>query len=211
MYGWTQNRGCFTAVILLMATTSAGIVVFGDDSQRVLGIAAFAMFGGGGAAWLVGEYLTKRAGAPRSSWVELPDGSTIQAWIVPIREGKLRAAVVAQAAFAIGSFVFALHPDALGPGDTLQRWFMGAMGVLLVISVVYSARGWREKRTFVALSPAGFHVRGIGSGSFIPWTGIVGVSRTDMYGQPQLSIRMIDRDAAIRSGGRASLPPRSRR
>jgi hypothetical protein len=57
----TRNRGFLALSFLLLAAGSLWMLLAGSGPERVLGVACLIMFGGGGAAWVIGEFLTPPA------------------------------------------------------------------------------------------------------------------------------------------------------
>jgi hypothetical protein len=205
MYRWTQDRRLMTAVFAVFAAMGVVLLAVGSESQRIFGLVAIIMFGGAGAAWFVGEYVSPRAPAPRIGEVRGPDGTRVRGLIIPVREGKLRAGLIAQACIALASLVLVIRPDALGPRYAGAQVLFVVIVVVLIISITGGLRGWRDREALIAVTPVGIHSQSLGGRVLVPWSTIVRVVPVDLYGQPFLGIDVADRGAIERRGGGAIL------
>jgi hypothetical protein len=190
-----------TVVFVALAGASALMLVIGDEGTRLAGGIGLLMFGGGGLTWVIGEYWTRPAPPPRNGTVRLPNGSTSAALILPYSSGKARSAVMGMALFAIGSALAALNPQAFGSRGAGLTWVFAGCAIVLAIGVASSLRGWRDREVVLAIAQAGLVHRGLGNATFVPWSVIARIERSDRYGQPILGLDTKASGRVARRGG----------
>jgi hypothetical protein len=196
---WRQNRLIMTIIFAVFAAVSVVMVIVGDRSTQIVGLAALAMFGVGGLAWWIGEFRTERARTPIIGTVQLPRGHDSRALILPMRAGKQRTAVILLAAVAIGSLIFALSPESLGRRDgPLIRVVMLGVGAILGLFALRGVSGVRKGAYYLALTPSAVAVRSIAGDFAIPWHALASVHVFALHGQPYLGFDVTD-DSAIRN------------
>jgi hypothetical protein len=201
MYGWTQNRGCITAAMVVMGLTGliGAIVLAGRSEYRVaLIVGAFGIVSG---SWLAGEYWPYRRQPVHLGHV-MARGNSQPALIVPVRGMKSRTAVVAQAAMGVVSLGIAASPGPFQLDGTLFiRLFWLAVAVILAVGVRNGIRRWRHERFYLAFTPSGIVEEGINGSSFVPWDAIESVYGAKMYGQPLVGLKLRDPSGAEFGGG----------
>jgi hypothetical protein len=187
-----NDRRLMGTVFVVFIVLSAGALLVGGDRYRQTGLLGLSLFGVWGVLWFIGEFLTKPAAPARVGSVALPDGTPSRGLIIPGRVGKARTGLVALATCMVVSAFMAVGaygpPEPRMPSPT--TWALIAL--LSAAGVAASARGLRDRDRFLALTPKGLHVRTMNGDTLVPWSSISSVEQTARYGQPMLSIDVID-------------------
>jgi hypothetical protein len=187
--------------VAFLGFAAIGIVMtIVDPAARILGVAIVVMFGGGGLAWMYGEFISKPS-PPRMGTVDIDGRGPSSALIIPMKRGKARAAVVAQAAVGVASLIFFLNPAALGPRYGGLQWLFGGVAVVLAIGIGTSIPRWRRDEPMLALTPSGLFLRELQGTSFVAWQGIGGITPFELYGQPSLGVVLNGSSPVERSRG----------
>lgn len=196
-----ETPGC--VVLIFAGFTFGSFLMLGSEEAavRLLGAVGLLLFGGMGTGFAVGVYATPKPRPAHNGKVVLPDGTTSAALVIQGSPGRQRAAAVGIALATLGFAVVFFNPEVLGPRNA---GYQGAFGVAAVIGAIGAAsvfRAWREREVFVALTPQGILVRGVGSAAYAPWRSIGDVGIAEVDGGEMLGIRTHSPDAILRSGG----------
>ncbi|MDQ3448893.1 MAG: hypothetical protein M3432_06930 [Chloroflexota bacterium] len=196
-----RDRRFLSGVFLLFTLAGVAMLVTGDASDRVVGLVVLLMFGGGGSAWVVGEYVSKPAAPVHEGDVRLPSGASSRGLIFPIRTGKILAAIVAVAFFGLASAVAAVYPEALGWRGEAFRWLFAAVAIVAAIVVVTTLPKVRGPGPIIALLPSGILHRTYGTLTYVPWWAVRALVPLEFHAQPFLAIDVRAPEAVERQGG----------
>ena len=177
-----------TTLFAIFTLLGAGIAVFGEGPNRLLGVAVILFMGGGGLGWFV-----VTAARPRT---DLRIG-TVNAFdryeTGFIADYDSRRQLVGSAAaltMGVAAALFGFVPD--GEGSTVVHPLLGAglaalMGGIGLLGIVKAGRGSQ-----LILLPRGVAVISPPGPIFVPWTAIASIGEMEVRGSPFLVIQVTD-------------------
>ena len=189
---WARLRRIgMTALFATFSLLGAGIAVFGDGPNRLLGLAVVLFMGGGGVAWFV-----VTAGRPRTD-LRIGTVSALDRYETGfIADYDARRQLVGSAgALAMGAAaaLFGFVPD--GEGSTVVHPLLGAglaalMGGIGLLGIMKAGRGSQ-----LVLLPRGVAAISAPGPIFVPWKAIAATGEMEVRGSPFLVIQVTDSTA----------------
>jgi hypothetical protein len=189
---WAKlKRIGMTVLFATFTLLGAGIAVFGDGPNRLLGLAVVLFMGGGGVAWFV-----VTAGRPRTD-LRIGTVSAFDRYETGfIADYDSRRQLVGSAgALAMGTAaaLFGFVPD--GEGSTVVHPLLGAglgalMGGIGLLGIMKAGRGSQ-----VVLLPRGVAAISAPGPIFVPWNTIAAIGEMEVRGSPFLVIQVTDSTA----------------
>ena len=177
-----------TVLFATFSLLGAGIAVFGDGPNRLLGLAVVLFMGGGGVAWFV-----VTAGRPRTD-LHIGTVSALDRYETGfIADYDSRRQLVGSAgALAMGAAaaLFGFAPD--GEGSTVVHPLLGAglaalMGGIGLLGIMKAGRGSQ-----LVLLPSGVAAISAQGPIFVPWVAIASIGEMEVRGSPFLVIQVTD-------------------
>ena len=186
------KRAGLIAIFVLFTLAGVALIVFGDGSDRLLGVVALLVFGGGGATWFfVSQPRRRLSGLQVGSVARM--GSRQAAFVARADRRVVIVAGLGAMAMGIGTLLVLVLPDEGGGLNKVERILLAAGGLLFVGIAMVGL--WRAaNRSDLALTRDGLMSTGPG-GWFIRWDAIVSTGEMEVYDNPFLAINVTDPSA----------------
>ena len=178
--GMTALFGAFTLIGLAMA-------LFGQGSDRLMGVATALFFGVGGAAWFVITAPPGRVPGFRPGRVGR-FGSIRSAFVVDYARGSAVIGGVALLAMAAATVLLFIVSLGDGAGIVERALFLGA-GVLFAAFGIFGLMTARVGSR-LALTRDGVHLLSAAGEVFVPWDAITEIGEVSVHDNPFLALRV---------------------
>jgi hypothetical protein len=199
------NRWFLPIVVLLFSVAGLVLVSSSDPNTRLSGASALLFFGLGGGSLVAAESIAPPAAARFKGVAALPDGSEVPALILPFRQLNSTLLVTAALGAAAGLALFALSPSGEGlSGSVAAHAVVGLGAVAFALTVPLRILSRPKSAGSITFTGPGLILRWPLSTASIPWGAIAAVSRSDVYGNPQLRIVVSSPNQIVWSGTGAS-------
>ena len=193
------KRAGLIVLFVLFTIGGLAIAVFGEGSDRLLGLATVLIFGGGGAALWFMNRPNRRLHGLQAGTIPAPGGRE-PVFIARSDPVVLRVAALGCIAMGAGTLMFAVPGGS--DADVVERLLLGAGGVFLVGIGLFSAYRSANSPKLV-LARSGIRATGP-AGWFVPWEAVAGIGELVVHENPFLAIRVTD-PAAIEMSGAQQL------